>query len=229
MSDQPERRLSTGGLPPIKLREHYVVEKASSHDSTPCYTAWVRDEIVQVPRGWSASDFTIQDEHPQMSIQIYDTRPQAANPEHLKTLAETFHKETREEREAGGREQPDRIDAWGMPFAAEASEKEKIDKCKSHNMAEIAAKEASGDGNFHIPALRGHYQWRRAILIIDRPKEAWNEGEGGFLVVYWDIHPDYLDMLAEEYGEDYQEPETSVIRFTRDEMGPLLMNLRSYF
>jgi len=49
MSHDPERRLSKDGLPPIKTREHYLVEEASSHDSTPSYTAWVREEIVQVP------------------------------------------------------------------------------------------------------------------------------------------------------------------------------------
>jgi len=228
MSHDPERRLSTGGKPPIKIREHYVVEEASSHDSTPCYTAWVREEILQVPQGWSASDFNVANERPQLSLQIYDTTPQAADPDRLKTLAETLHKETREERGAGCRDQPDRIDVWGMPFAADASKEERIAKCKAHILAEIAARQTSGDDGFHVPELRSHYQWNRAIVIIDQPEESWNEGEGGFLVVYWDLDPSYLEMVAQAYGEDHQEPETSAIRYTRDGLGQLLGTLESF-
>jgi hypothetical protein len=229
MSHDPERRLSIGGLPPIKIREHYLVEEVSSHDNTPCYTAWVREEIVQVPQGWSASDFDIANERPQRSVQIYDTTPQAADLDHLKTLAKTFHKETRKERGAGGRDRPDRIDVWGMPFAADASEEERIAKCKAHILAEIAARETSGDKDFHVPELRSHYQWNRAILIIDQPRKSWNEDEGGFLAVYWDLHLSYLEILAQAYGEDYEEPETSAFRYTRDELGQLLGELRSFF
>lgn len=184
---------------------------------------------MQVPQGWSASDFDIANERPQWSFQIYDTTPQAADPDHLKTLAETFHKETRKERGIGGRDQPDRIDVWGMPFAADASEEERIAKCKVHILAEMAARETSGDNDFHVPELRSHYQWNRAILIIDQPKGSWNEDEGGFFAVYWDLHPSYLEILAQAYGEDYEEPETSAFRYTRDQLGQLLGELRSFF
>ncbi|KAF2445313.1 hypothetical protein P171DRAFT_432008 [Karstenula rhodostoma CBS 690.94] len=229
MSHDPEIRLSTGGLPPIKIHEEYLVEEALSYDSTCCYTAWVREEIVQVPEGWSASDFNIANERPQWSIQIYDTTLQAADPGHLKTLAKTFHEETRTEREVGGRGQRDRIDVWGVPFAAGASVEERIAKCKAHMLAEITARETSGDDDFHVSELHGHYQWNRAILIIDRPERSWNEDEGGFLVVYWDLHPSYLKMFTRAYAEDTQEPELSAIRYTRNELGNLLGNLRSFF
>jgi hypothetical protein len=229
MSHDPGRRLSTGGLPPIKIREQYLVEEAASHDSTPCYTAWVREEIVQVPYGWSASDFDVANQHPQWSLQIYDTTPQAADPDRLKTLAETLHKETRKERGVGGRDQPDRIDVWGMPFAVDASDEERIAKCKAHILAEIAARETSAHNDFHVPELRSHHHWNRAILIIDQPEESWNQNEGGFLAVYWDLHPSYLETLAQAHGESRQGPETSAFRYTRDDLGQLLGRLRSFF
>jgi hypothetical protein len=226
MSHDPERRLSTGGKPPIEIREQYLVEETSSHDGTPCYTAWVREEIVKVPQGWSTSDFTMGTKRPQRSFQIYDTTPQAADPNHLKTLAETFHKETRKER---GRDQRDRIDVWSMPFAADTSKEENMAKCKAHILAEIAVRETSGDDNFHIPALCSHYQYNRAILIVDQPEESWNKDEGGFLAVYWDLHLSWLEMLAKAYGEDYQGPETSAFRCTYDELGELFGDMGSIF
>ncbi|KAF1951798.1 hypothetical protein CC80DRAFT_538548 [Byssothecium circinans] len=226
MSNVPTRRLSTGGLPPVKTREQYVVEDAPNHNSTPCFTAWAREEIVEIPEGWSSSDFPISHKRPQWSFQIYDTTPQSDNPEHLKTLAETLHKETREEREAHGRAQPDRIDVWGMPLATDVSDEERIAKCKAHVLAEIASRNTAGNSDFHIPQLNAHDQWQRVILIIDRPQELWNEDEGGFLAVYWDVHPSYLELLAREYGNDHQEPETSAFRYTRTELGQLLANLR---
>ncbi|KAJ4308971.1 hypothetical protein N0V94_009138 [Neodidymelliopsis sp. IMI 364377] len=229
MSHDPERRLSTGGLPPIKICEQYVIEEAPSHDGTPCYTAWVREEIVQVPHGWSASDFDIANKRPQWSLQIYDTTSQAVNPDHLKSLVETFHKETRKEHGIIGRNQPTRIDIWGMPFTTDTIEEEKIAKCKAHILAEIAARETSGDDDFHVPELCSHHHWKRAILIVDQSEESWNEIEGGFLAVYWSPHPSYVEMLAQAYSEGYREPETSAIRYTRDELGQLLERLRSFF
>lgn len=229
MPHDPERRPSTGGLPPIKIREQYVVEEISCSDNTPCYTAWVRKEMVQVPQGWSASDFHIASERPQLSFQIYDTTPQAVDRGHLKRLAETLHKETREERGFGGRDQSDRIDVWGMPFAADVSEEEKIAKCKAHILAQIAARETFENDGFRVPELQGHYHWKRVILIIDQPEESWNEDKGGFLAVYWDLYPSYLEMLAQAHGEGYSEPDTSAFRYTRDELGQELGSLRSFF
>ena len=86
----------TGGLPPVEIREQYIVEEAPSHDIPSCFTAWVREE-VEVSKGWSSSDFTISNKRRQWSLQIYDTMPQSDDPDHFKTLAETLHRETREE------------------------------------------------------------------------------------------------------------------------------------
>ena len=37
-----------------------------------------------------------------------------------------------------------------------------------------------------------------------------------------------MEMLAQEYGKDYQELETSAVRYTRDELGQLLRKLMSF-
>lgn len=216
MSSNPERRPSTGGLPPIKVHEQCVVEQVPSyHDpSTPCYTAWIREEIVKVPEGWSASDFTIANERPQRSIQIYNTTPQAANPDRLQTLAWEFQTELCKDHGVGGRDQTARIDVWAKPFTAEDSEETKINTCKAHILAEITARETLGDDSFHISKFSSHDQWKRFLLIMDQPEESWDRDEAGFLAVYWDHH---------------SGPETRTRRCTRKELGTLLEHLTNFF
>ncbi|KAF2644054.1 hypothetical protein P280DRAFT_537718 [Massarina eburnea CBS 473.64] len=141
MSRELTRRPLTGGLPLTKFRHHYIVEEAPSHDSTLCFTACIREDVVKIPEGWS-SDFIIPNRRPQWSIQIYDTTPQSGNPEHLITLAEMLHSETREDREAWGRGEPDSVDIWGMPLTTDASDEERIAKCKAHVLAEITSRNA---------------------------------------------------------------------------------------
>ncbi|KAI9149623.1 hypothetical protein HJFPF1_11678 [Paramyrothecium foliicola] len=221
----PTRRPSTGGLPPIKCRAHYVVEEAPSHDNTPCFTAWMRDEIVNVPQGWSTSDFSIRDRPPPWSIQIYDTTPHADNPSHLKDLAESIHRETREQREAYCRGLPDRIDVFGLPLAANRSDEEIIETCKTHASAEITSRN-SENAEYRIPPLKVNWQWHWAIIIIDRPQRLWDEDEGGFLVIHWDLKREARAMLLREYGEDYQVADFDVQRCTRVELGEVLAIMR---
>jgi hypothetical protein len=130
--DEPRRprRPSTGGKPPVRIREHYVIEEAPSHDDTPCFTAWICVEIVKIPNGYCSSDYTDGNKRPEWSIQIYDTTPGSDYPEHLRGLAEKLHRHTREEREAAGRGRSDRIDIWGIPLATNLTEEERIEKCK---------------------------------------------------------------------------------------------------
>ncbi|KZM26624.1 hypothetical protein ST47_g2339 [Ascochyta rabiei] len=78
-----------------------------------------------------------------------------------------FYKDTHEECIAGSRDQPHRIDLWDMPFAADASEEERIGKCKADVLAEISARETSGVNNFVILELRGHDYQSWVTLIID--------------------------------------------------------------
>jgi hypothetical protein len=184
----------------------------------------MRGETVKVPEGWSAFDFTIANERPQRSFQIYDTTPQAASLYHLQTLAEEFQTELRKDHGVGGRDQTARIDVWAKPFAADAPEETKIDTCKAHILAEIDAREASGDNGFHVSELCSHDRWKRFLLMIDLPEESWNEDEGGFLAVYWDRHLSYQEM-----PETPETRETRTRRFTREDLGTLLEDLTNFF
>ncbi|KAI1272737.1 hypothetical protein F5Y07DRAFT_403103 [Xylaria sp. FL0933] len=222
----PTRRLSTGGKPPIRYQLRYVVEDAPSHDDqTPCVTAWRQAVNVRIHEGWSASDYSIEDTRPQWSIQIYDTTPQSNDRVYLKVLAEMLHRETREEREAMGREEPDRIDVWGMPLPVDMSDEERVARCRAHQQAEIAARDAAAVNDFPIPPLDGEH-WQRGIVIIDRPPARWDKDEGGFLRVYWDVNPAWREMMEREDGNGYEEPEVDWFRYKRTELGEMLMGLR---
>jgi hypothetical protein len=177
--------------------------------------------------GYCSSDYTDGNEHPEWSIQIYDTTPGPDDPEYLRGLAEKLHRHTREEREAAGRGRSDRIDVRGMPLATNITEEERIEKCKAHFMAETAARDVAAVDGFHIPLLEANSQWQRAIVIIDRPQETWDEDEGGFLVVHCDVKPRWIQLLASVYGEDHQTLRTSAHPETLKELGSTLMNIRS--
>lgn len=75
------------------------------------------------------------------------------------------------------------MDVWAKLFAADASEETKIDKCKAHVLAEIAARKILGGIGFHVSKLCSYDRWKRFLLIVDRPKEFWKEDEAGFLAV----------------------------------------------
>ncbi|KAI1352292.1 hypothetical protein F5Y01DRAFT_280462 [Xylaria sp. FL0043] len=218
---EPTRRLSTGGKLPIRYQLSYVVEDAPSHDDqTPCVTAWLQAVNVRIHEGWSASDYMIEDTRPEWSIQIYDTTPQSDDRVYLKVLAEALHRETREGRGAMGCGAPDRFDVWGMPLPTEMSDEERVARCRAHQQAEIASQDAAAVKDFQIPPLRGAH-WQRGIVIIDRPPARWDEDEGGFLEVNWDVNP-----ARREYDADDEEPEVSWSRYRRTELDEMLEGLR---
>ncbi|KAJ4990211.1 hypothetical protein SVAN01_04302 [Stagonosporopsis vannaccii] len=244
-----ERRLSTGGLPPIRVTEQCVVEGAPSHHdpSIVCYTAWMRQEILKVPVGWSASNFSIADTPSKRSFQIYVTTPQAANLHYVQALAREFQEELCKDHRVGGRDTTARIDVWAKPFAANTSEQTKINSCKAHSLAEIAARETLKVSSFYVSAFRRYNQWERFLLIMDSPEESWNQGEGGFLAVYWDCPSIPREMPDETWIEDEggllsmfsnrdsssrqvpERPGTRTERYTREEMGTLLEDLTNFF
>ncbi|KAI1365679.1 hypothetical protein F5Y08DRAFT_303377 [Xylaria arbuscula] len=232
----PTRRLSTGGKPPIKVRFHYVVEEAPSHDvQTPCMTAWEKEEIVAYPKGWPEWDYEVGDTRPMWSIQVYDTTPHSDNREHLGALVEMLHRDTKEVRYASGRDERDRVDVWGMPLPIDMPDEERVARCKAHMQAEIVARECAPAGtayDFHIPQLSTINMWKRGLVIIDRQQEQWNDGEGGFLVVKWGVHPSYIEMMNREISlpgdPPYTGPESEMHfwRETQTDLGSSLMDLR---
>jgi hypothetical protein len=174
----------------------------------------MREEIVKVPEGWSASDFTIASERPSRSFQIYNTTPQAASLDRLQALAKELQTELCKDHGVGGRDQTARVDVWAMPFPANASEETIINACKAHSLAESTARESAGDDGFHVSGFDGHGQWKRFLLIMDQPEESWDQNEEGFLAVYWEHH---------------SGPETRTRRCTRSELGVLLEDLTNFF
>lgn len=167
-----------------------------------------------MPEGWSASDFTIANERPTRSFQIYNTTPLANDPERLQNLAREFQAVLREDHGVGGRDQTARVDVWGMPFKAGESEEAKVNSCVAHLLAEGAARESLGDDGFAISEFPGHHQWKRFLLIMDQPEESWEREGEGFLAVYWDSD---------------SGPETRTRRCTRKELGVLLEDMTNFF
>lgn len=226
-SPSPSRRLSTGGLPPVKIREQTLIDQPPTHTPTPCFSAWVRQEIIRIPPGWSASDYNFPTQRPTYAFHIYATTPRASDPQYLETLAETLYKETREERSGRG-DDLDCIDVWGMPLGEGVSEGERVEICREHMEGEIRAREEAGVRGFGGPEVES-YVYERAIVIMDREEGSWNEGEGGFLVVYWGVRPSYVERLVKVYGEGYREAEVRVRRCTRDGLGEALGGLRGFY
>ncbi|KAF6809528.1 hypothetical protein CPLU01_15484 [Colletotrichum plurivorum] len=224
MSDPPARRPSTGGLPPIRIKTRLVVEDAPSHDETPCVTVWEHVEIDAVPRGWSLSDFPERGRRPQWALQFYDTTPGSDDPDRLRALAERLFNDTREAREVGGRAEPDRIDVWGLPLADGTADAERVARCRAHATEAMVFRNSGQVRGFRIPEFGTWINWRRAIIIVDRPEALWDEGEGGFLEAYWDLQP--LESIRQEYGEDYVPAEERVVRATWEELGGVLCDWR---
>ncbi|KAK8021717.1 hypothetical protein PG990_006855 [Apiospora arundinis] len=237
----PARRLSTGGQPPIRIFEHYVVEQVPSRDGrTPCFTAWLREELADGCRTtWDDEPIRVADTRPEFAIQVYDTTTPPSSQGHgndtdngveqqLKALAQALHAETRWERDGPPGDDRDRIDVWSLPLPADLSDEERIATCKAHLLAEIAARDGGDITGFPIERCQDHGKWGRALYIIDRPPAFWNEGEGGILELLWDVNPGYRAMLVREGGEQYKtyEFEPSVARVTRAMLGDQWLKMR---
>ncbi|KAF9872777.1 hypothetical protein CkaCkLH20_09640 [Colletotrichum karsti] len=237
----PQRRLSTGGKPPVRVRSTYVVEPAPSrHDpSVPCFTAWERHELWgPPPRGWTVEDFPMADTLPHWSFQIYDTTPGSDSAEHLKKIARALHEDTFESRTIPDRGEPDRFDVWGLPMEEGLGERERVERCREHAIGEAAARMREGVEGWDVPDRR--HSWRedrttKVIVVIDRPREEWGEGEeeeeegeeetGGCLGVEWDARPDYETYLRGK-GE---RPEVWWSRDTLEGLGNEMREIRFTF
>ena len=163
-----------------------IIERAPNHDNkNPCFTAW---ELRSMTPGLPA----IPRFRPKWSIQMYDTTPQAGDEDHIRALVTKIHEDTLESRGGMGRNRPDRIDLYGMPMPVDTPEEVRVAQCVAHQRAEIAARNATGNGDFFIPPSFGHF-YNRIIVVIDKPEETWGddeaEGEGAFITVDFDKLP----------------------------------------
>ncbi|KAJ3543907.1 hypothetical protein NM208_g3328 [Fusarium decemcellulare] len=224
-SSPPSRPASTGGKAPIRIRCWMVAEEAPSHDGTLCCSVWEAEEAFVDPEPIK---------RPKWGIQIYDTRSDSGKDmTRLKELGLKIYKDTWEDRSAMGRGTLDRIDIYGLAMPEHTPTAERAERCKAHNMEEIAARNATGKADFYIPQMPQDslYPDRRSILVIHRPQDKWDEpDEGGFLYVRWGHQfnmrkpePDRGAVSSPERS-DYK-PEFFRYQYT-DEVPGVLQNMR---
>lgn len=164
--------------------QRLVVENAPNHDNTrPCSSAWwLRDyePVEDTPAN--------PERRPKWSIQVYDTTPQAADAAHVQRQARKIFEETWEQRRNEGRELPDRVDVYGLPLPADTPDEERVRRCIAHQNREIHERNATGRADFFIPPTFDE-PYSRVLMIIAAPEEAWNQGDGGFIDVAFDLTP----------------------------------------
>ncbi|KAF4987089.1 hypothetical protein FDECE_15612 [Fusarium decemcellulare] len=200
----PARRLSTGGAPPRRIYTRTIVEKAPSHNGMPCYAAWEKTEyqheLNTPPDGTS---------RPKWCIQIYDTSPAAGDPEYLRTVAERIHTTTWPDRDVW--EHPNRIEVHGLPLTEGTFDKIRVERCISHQKAEIMARHEARDADFLLHPLFNDYHYR-GIIIIKHPQEFWGLPDVDFLEVEFERRTKPLGPWAENFTED--EMDSSGIAIT---------------
>ncbi|KAK3933772.1 putative arca-like protein [Diplogelasinospora grovesii] len=228
-----------GGIPPRKiLPTETVVEAAPSHDGAPCFTAYTVDEENKT--------------RPLFALRIYDTRPNAGDVDETRDLAIKIHEGTEFERcDRAPTYDRDRIEVVGlpMPSADVTSDEQRIEICKAHHMAEVAARNKLGSADFYIPATFEVDGWWRGLVIIDRLEDGWEsaalnrpkpengflserppkvpESErftnpfGGFMYFRWEL----TDMARREYEHD-PLPETAITHYPIYKLAASLASLR---
>ena len=170
-------RPSKGGDAPRNGSWKDVLEHITTHDSTPCTTAWRDHRIEGEP----------DEKRPIYSLQIYDTTPGSSDQQHLDHVAMKIHQETYEGRDRWDGVSRDRLDFYGLAMPTATSQEERVQKCIAHQTAEIAARNATGKMDYFIPGTYDFEYHQRQFFIIDRTEEEWDVGEGGFLNVQYDL------------------------------------------
>ncbi|MBE3050256.1 hypothetical protein IMZ48_48720 [Candidatus Bathyarchaeota archaeon] len=213
-------------------RSFDVVEEAPSHDGTPCFSAWQDDKPVDE----RYTEF-VSHGRPKYSIQIYDTTPNSRDPQHVKAVAEEIHKATFSTRcNESDPDEHDRLDVWGFALPAETSEEERVTRCIAHMKAEIVARNMTGKTDFYIPGTYDRDNYRRALVIVNKPMDEldWRKGaedgdpddddddddDGPFLIVLWGLSQAGCEF-SRHWDEEIKDP-----RFARDHPGALGSSIR---
>jgi len=225
-----------------------VIEEAPSHDGAPCFSAWegprpfmLALEPEDLERIGEGEDH-INPQRPLYGIQIYDTTPDAGDPEHVRRMALTLHKLTFQYDGAPSGVMSrtdsdgcwvDRIDVFGLPMPEGTPTRERVDRCIAHSKQEIVHRILTFGADWYIPPTYKAPGHKRVVYIIDREEARWDdketgeEGEEGgpFITAQWaytrgsDIFPGEQDMPgAPPMGwgmsaEDVNVPATLFYRF----------------
>lgn len=249
------RRPSTGGLPPIRVQSHLTLSPhPTSRRGTPHITIWQRDEIIDVPKGYAASDFDglIADALPDNTITVYDTRLRAGEEAWVRDLARNLWDALCAA--GNGTEKGVGIEVVGLSMlggekgAGGVGWGDRVERCRAHCAGGRGEEESVGGVKAGI--WTGE-MWGRAIVVVgggedgsgggdgdeeeiaNRERDGMNcgkedEAEVGIdvRVVYWDLKTAYRDMLVKEYGEGILEKyEIKVDRVETRELGSVLAHL----
>lgn len=149
-------------MPPGPLS---IVEQAPSHDGAPTYAAYARR--------WPGKP------RPLYAVRIYDTTPGAAAPNRTSEVAKVIQEKT--ERYRGTADAHDRVEVVAIPMTLDATDQQRADRCREHQLAEVRSRGGSGKedwGEWALPKLAcDDAVYRQAIIIIDQLDNGW---EGAF-------------------------------------------------
>ncbi|KAI1345744.1 hypothetical protein F5Y01DRAFT_299660 [Xylaria sp. FL0043] len=181
---------------------HRLNRDASLHDVT--HTASHSDPTIPLvsvfwPAFWHPEQFYIdnpqprsqdQPPRPRISIQVYYTAPDAADPSCLESAARALEKEMFWERHQGTEpNECDRLDVYGMP-SQQLGGRDVVTACIEHQKREIGARLENKDWYIQRYDLGGH-GWRRALVIVRKGVKEWIGEDGtkrpiGLSRVYFD-------------------------------------------
>ncbi|TAQ88387.1 hypothetical protein B7494_g3321 [Chlorociboria aeruginascens] len=157
------------------------VEHTSTHDGTFCSTVH-RNNLAEA----------------QAPIQIYNTTllsdDKAETQAHLDWLAIKIQKATYDDRDIGYSNKEDRLDVYAFPLPANMSQEEKIKKCISHQISEIAARNATGKVEYLISGTYTEGLYKRHLIILDCLMKELEEK--GFLEVYFKAEDDQMSEVS---------------------------------
>ncbi|KAJ3526376.1 hypothetical protein NM208_g11218 [Fusarium decemcellulare] len=187
-----------------------IVEKAPSHDGTLCIAAWGKVEFTL--EKFNRKHHSCR---PKLSVQIYDTTPDAADGQHLRKVAEHIHqliwRVMRIHEPLQGRTLVPqcgrgvynryipkvryRTEVYALPLPVETPDSIRVERCLSHHKAEIMARHDARDAEFFLqPNFPRGVQddfWRR-FTIITLPQEYWERPNHPFLDVRFERRVDRL-------------------------------------
>lgn len=147
-------------LAPLKVRVGTTVEEAPSHDGSPTCAAYENR-----PKGWN---------RPLFALRVYDTTAHTTSADHVCHAAQVVHEYTMSYHYGIGRSEADRIEVVDLPMAAAATDDERAQKCKEHNLAEIAARSGAGLKDWFLHGTFKTDSHLYLIAVITRSNEGVN-------------------------------------------------------
>lgn len=169
------------------------LQSLASHSdpSVPLVSAYTpsRRPILD-PEDPSDTDAVPTEPRPRPSLQVYCTAP-LTNPDELELAARTLETVVLKDRFNTSGANYERLDVYSLPapatsttddekdglFATLAEADAAVQRCVTHQRAEIAARESNGGKDWYIQRYdvpKG--EWRRAVVVVRTPVAEWEWG-----------------------------------------------------